>query len=146
MRRSTVLLLLLLSVARTNAAFTTHSTSKGTRPSPSKSICWASKAPSSSRGTSKASEIMNVLKTRYDDDKLQTNSTWSKTKNYVYQASDRLTLQQVNDVLGFLDQCKSACFIVIVVASCLVCPLLCVAFLCCVLVLCTLRRHNVLYH
>ena len=48
---------------------------------------------------------MDTIRTRYGDD----NTKWSKTRNYIYQASDRLTLQQVNDVLWFLDERKCCC-------------------------------------
>lgn len=45
-------------------------------------------------------KIMSLLTSRYEN---EDPSAWSKTRNYIYHASDRLTLAQVQEVLDFLD-------------------------------------------
>lgn len=45
-------------------------------------------------------KIMSLLTSRYGN---EDPSAWSKTRNYIYQAVDRLTLAQVQEVLDFLD-------------------------------------------
>ena len=106
--RAHLRIILLLILPTTTTGFVSHST----RPhSCSKHACWASskQVPSSSRGTSKVSEIMNVLQTRYhNNDGSTAKSEWTKTRNYLYQTSERLTLDQVNDVLKVLDKGKVA--------------------------------------
>jgi hypothetical protein len=44
---------------------------------------------------------MDTIKRRYNQ---QQNVDWTKTRNYLYRTSDRLTLQQIDDVLSCLDQ------------------------------------------
>jgi hypothetical protein len=46
---------------------------------------------------SKAMDILTALSTRYGE------GDWAKTRNYVYRSKDKLTLQQVEDVLDFLE-------------------------------------------
>lgn len=101
------------SLSATTAGYVAHSTSSRTHYSSSKNTCWAS---SSTRGNSKASEIMDTIRTRYGHGAL-TNTAWTKTRNYVYQASDRLTLEQVNDVLWFLDERKLLLLLFLVLVS-----------------------------
>lgn len=108
--------LFLFLMPETKAAFVSYPIFTKT-PSLSKTLCWAS-APV--RETSKASEIMTTLKTRYatKEEQSQANAkAWSRTKNYVYQASDRLTLEQVNAVLKFLDECKCLALLAVVSPS-----------------------------
>lgn len=91
---------LLLSMCR---CFVPPATTMRPRLYYSKTItCWGSSSSSYIKGTSSsknASDIMDTIKTRYghDDD-------WKRTRNYVYQASDRLSRKQVTKVLGFLDE------------------------------------------
>jgi hypothetical protein len=44
--------------------------------------------------------IMDDILSRYDRDEI---NDWTKTRSYVYRASDRLTTEQVEQVLRFLD-------------------------------------------
>lgn len=44
--------------------------------------------------------IMDDILSRYDKCE---SKDWTKTRSYIYRASDRLTRKQVDEVLGFLD-------------------------------------------
>lgn len=57
----------------------------------------------STRTFSKASEIMDILKTRYGD---SDGVDWTRTRNYSYRASKSLDMEQVDQVLSFLDERK----------------------------------------
>jgi hypothetical protein len=81
----TLVLVMLLSLKA--SGFLTHS---GSTFHSTACCCFASK---SSR------EIMDTIKMRYGY-----QADWTKTRNYVYRASDRLSLQQIEHVLSFLDQ------------------------------------------
>jgi hypothetical protein len=63
----------------------------------SKIKCFASTATFSN-----ASEIMDILKTRYGE--RDQDVDWTRARNYAYRASKSLDMEQVNQVLSFLDE------------------------------------------
>jgi hypothetical protein len=58
---------------------------------------------------------MDSIKRRYNQN--QQHVEWTKTRNYLYHASDRLTLQKVDDVLSCLDQVFSEDLVCSVLAT-----------------------------
>lgn len=122
MRRAALIVMLTCMPPRTSC-FLSHSTCPCSH---SKTTCWASS--SNIKGASRASEIMKIIKARYgkEDD-------WNKTRNYLYQANERLTMEQVNQVLEFLDERKCDAFALLswlIIHATVLTPLVCSCSFC----------------
>ena len=92
-----VFLMLTFVLLPTTTAFVSCTTR---RASYSKLTCYESTT------SSKASEIMDLLETRYSDMDSNHGIDWKRTRSYAYKASKRLDMTQVNQVLSFLDERK----------------------------------------
>ena len=51
----------------------------------------------------RAREIIQLLKEEYDETASSSSSSWTKARNYIYHASDKLTVDQVRQVVDFLN-------------------------------------------
>ncbi len=104
-----IILLMTIVLAPATAAFVSCTTRRACY---SKIKCFASAAT-----FSKAREIMDILKTRYGDS--DDDVDWTRTRNYAYRASKSLDMEQVDQVLSFLDERKYNLFHYTCLQSCL---------------------------